>query len=166
MYKNMYRITLFLCALFAFVVFLQGTYSYAATPIVDERSLSHWGYKTIASGEKNQTKWEKSKFGSATIYSQKIKATKEVSDWPNAYYRFTITREEYLSDSKAQKRLKKLYKTPPHINTKMHPEYVLRKGFRKGTCVYIVSTDVLKFEIEELPRIFELLEAYINSNSP
>ena len=161
----MYRITLLLCVLFVFVVFLQGTYSYASTQIVDETSLSQWGYKTITSGEKNQTEWESSEFGSATIYSQKIKATKEVSDWPNAYYRFTITKEEYISESKAQKRLKELYKTPSHINTKMHPEYVLRKGFRKGTCVYIISTDVLKFEIEELPRMFDLLEAYINSNN-
>ena len=161
---KMYRTTLIILTLLASTIFRQDIY--ASDQIVDEESLTNWGYKTITSGENKQTDWEISEFGNATIHLQKIKAINEVPGWPNAFYRFTITSEKYNSESNANKRLKKLYKTPPNINTKMHPEYVLREGFRKVKYVYIISTDVLKFEIEELPHIFELLKVYINTNRP
>lgn len=165
MAKKNTKTILFVFILTAFLHLFYETCAYASSRIVDERTLSDWGYRIIVFGVMEQTKWEASTFGDATIYLQKIKAIKEVPDWPNTYYRFTLTREEYLSDKKAKKRLRKLHKTPPNINTKKHSEYVLRKGFRKENFVYIISTDVLKFEMEELPRIFDLLEMYFVSDS-
>lgn len=160
----MHKTTLIILTLFASTIFIQDIY--AADQIVDNVSLMKWGYKTVTSEEKEQTDWEISEFGKAKIYLQKIKAIREVPDWPNSFYRFTLTGEKYDSESKALNRFKNLDKTPPNINTKMYPEYVLRKGFLKGKCVYIISTDVLKFETEELPHIFELLRVYINTKNP
>ncbi len=134
------------------------------TPIVQETELTKWGYKSTKSNLVQQSKWEIDNFGSASKHHQKIKSTQEVTGWADAYYRFTITRIVFQNDASAQKRLKEIYAHPPEVNTKMQPEYTLRKGFRKGKTVYFIATDVVKFEREELPRVFELLKAYKEDN--
>jgi|GEM_PF-6513246 len=132
--------------------------------IVNEQKLTDWGYRTNAYGDKDLEKWEVSKFGKANISYQKIKSIKEVPGWPNAYYRFIIIKEAYPSNRAASRRLKMLKVIPREMESKQFPEYILRKGFVHNNSVYIVSTDVLKFEIEELPRIFQLLKEYITQS--
>ena len=132
--------------------------------IVNEQTLAEWGYGTKEYGEKAQQEWEVSKFGKANISYQNVKSIKEVPDWPNAYYRFTILKEEYPSDKAASSRLGDLKVIPKGMESKEFSEYILRKGFVESSSVYIISTDVLKFEMEELPRVFQLLKEHIVSN--
>ena len=133
--------------------------------IVPAEVLSEWGYHSKSTNSQAQTKWEKTTFGEAKIYKQKIKAINQVKDWKDAYYRFTLIYELYNSEKDARNRINKLSHHPAGVNTKQQPEYLLRKGFRIRNSVYIVTTDVYKFEIEELPRIVELFKAYEQSKS-
>lgn len=148
--------------LFSLLVSLTATsITLASDAIVDPDTLQQWGYRSADLGVYHQLDWELSQFGQATVTFQKIKAIREIPDWPNAYYRFMLSKEVYRDQQHAEHRVMQLRYTAKGFNTKMHPHYMLRKGVAKGNTVYIVSTDVLKFELEELPRVFTLLKSYL-----
>ena len=65
--------------------------------------------------------------------------------WP----RFFVDVEEFASEDDAQLRMDHNVATPPGPDSKMiAPEYDLREGFRVGTKVYVVGTDVYGFVID------------------
>ena len=130
-------------------------------PIVEETTLMEWGYKTLGFEEVEQSNWSQGQFGEAKQYIQKIKAVAEVPDWPNAYYRFELTKLDFPTAAAAKKRLSEMHAHPPDVDPKMFPEYVLRDGIRIKNTVFFVSTDVQKFELEELPRVVDLLKRYV-----
>lgn len=59
---------------------------------------------------------------------------------------FWVTVEDLTSEADAQKRLDHIVATPPGPDSKLTgPEYDLREGFRVGTKVYVVGTEVYMF---------------------
>jgi len=149
----------FLILVFAFIWYMP--YAAATPKIIPEAEIARWNYKTVQVSKGKQHDWEKLQFGRAKIKTQRIKAKFEVPNWPKAYYRFTISEETYASPEKAKIRLQRLFDTPPDVNTKMEPEFVLRKGIQDGKKVIIISTDVKMFSYKELPKIFEKVEKFL-----
>lgn len=131
--------------------------------IVPEVVVAQWGYRTITTSVGKQYDWQIERFGAATVQKQRLKAIAEVPGWPHTFYRFTITEEQYSSPQAATNRIKGLLDIPPSVETKMDTDLVLCKGFVYGKSALIVSTDVLKFKQEELPRIYALLEQFIKN---
>lgn len=129
--------------------------------IIFKSTLKTWNYRLISSENLKQSKWEIEKFSNCTKSSITIKSIKEVPNWSKAYYRFIITKEEYVNENLALKRFVNLKKFPKHINTKRNPEYLLREGFSFENYVYYISTDVSSFKLKELPKLLRLLKTYI-----
>jgi len=129
--------------------------------IVPEKVISAWGYRTVSTDKRTQSAWENDTFGSATIRIQSIKAVKEVPDWKNAYYRFTIVEETFENADLARARSERLKDHDPQLDSKCHPELILRDGFFSANKVIYVTTDVSKFELEQMPTIVALLKAHI-----
>ena len=136
-----------------------------SSSIVHKTALLEWGYNEVGFSSIEQTTWEKDNYGVAVIHQQEVKAINEVPGWPRAFYRFTITRAVFSNEASALKRVKDIHAYPPEVDIKMQPEYILRQGFRTGKTVYFLSTDVVQFEREELPRILKLLKRHIESTS-
>lgn len=133
------------------------------TPIFTDRVIQSWGYRTLKSERKEQSEWESKHFGKAGIRLQTIKSTKEVKGWKNAYYRFRIAEETFATPEDAKKRIERIRDTPPGLDTKTDPHWVLCDGVAVGRIAYIVSTDSMKFEIEALPAVMKLLTAHVTS---
>lgn len=132
--------------------------------IVPNSELLKWGYETKGTLKREQSLWEKETFGQAQIYTQKIRSINELKSWKGAHYRFTLAHEVYSLDSFAENRIKNIRLHPPGVNTKMEPEYVLRSAFRVNNGVYLITTDVVKFELEMMSKIESLLKKYVNKN--
>lgn len=131
------------------------------TPIFTDSTIQSWGYRTLKSERKEQSEWETTHFGKAIIRLQSIKSTKELKDWKNAYYRFRIAEETFATPEDAKKRIESIRDTPPGLDTKTDPHWVLCDGIAVGRIAYIVSTDSMKFEIEALPTVMKLLTAQV-----
>lgn len=132
-------------------------------PIFSESIIQTWAYRTLRSERREQSEWETKHFGKASIRIQSIKSTKELKDWKNAYYRFRIAEETFATPEDAKRRIERIRDTPPGLNTKMEPHWVLRDGIAVGRIAYIVSTDSMKFEIEALPTVMKLLTAQVTT---
>ncbi len=134
-----------------------------AHPIFSDSIIQSWGYRTLRSERKEQSEWETKHFGKASIRLQSIKSTKELKDWKNAYYRFRIAEETFATPEDAKKRIERIRDTPPGLDTKTDPHWVLCDGVAVGRIAYIVSTDSMKFEIEALPTVIKLLTARVTT---
>ena len=132
-----------------------------ALPIVPEDVLSGWGYLTVSTSSRTQSDWEAREFGGAQIRIQSIKALKEVPDWKDAYYRFTLVEESFPSEAAAGSRFLRLKENDPKLDSKQFPDLILRDGFTERDKVFYVTTDVSRFEIERLPAIVESLKAHV-----
>lgn len=135
----------------------------AATPIFSESIVQSWAYRTLKSESREQSEWEARHFGKATIRLQSIKGTKEISGAKNTYYRFRIAEETFATREEAKRRIERIRDTPPGLDTKMDPHWVLRDGIAVGRIAYIVSTDAVKFEMEELPSVMKLLTTHVSA---
>ena len=133
------------------------------TPIFTDSIIQSWGYRTLKSERREQSEWETKHFGKASIRLQSIKSTKELKDWKNVYYRFRIAEETFATSEEAKKRIERIHDTPPGLNTKTDPHWVLCDGLAVGRIAYIVSTDSTKFEIEALPTLKKLLTAQVTT---
>lgn len=133
----------------------------AATPIFSDGIIESWAYRTLKTESREQSGWEAKQFGKATIRFQSIKGTKEISGSKNTYYRFRIAEETFATPEEAKKRIEKIRDTPPGLDTKMDPHWVLCDGIAVGRIAYIVSTDSSKFELEALPSVMKLLTAQV-----
>ncbi len=131
--------------------------------VVSQKILAQWGYASKGFERSQQLSWEKSKFGHAYVYKQKIKARRSVKGKKGVYFRFTLLREDYASEKSAKKRSMKIRDVPKDFSTKRHPEYTLRDGFYVGNKVYIVTTDSVFMQMEKdgLPRVVKLLKGYV-----
>jgi hypothetical protein len=132
--------------------------------IVSSEALLDWGYKSTESIKVEQTKWETENFGVAEIYIQKIRSLTYIQDWKGAFPRFNIVLEIYQNKIDAENRLSNIRLVPPDIDAKDEPEYVLRSSFRNANNVYIVTTDVVKFNNDVMPKIKKLLYEYVSKN--
>lgn len=129
-----------------------------------EKKLASLGYRITFRNNPVPTDWQKNEFDlqSQRIYA--VKSLKPVRGERNLYYRFSVAVETYKNESDAEKRMAFITKTPPGVDSKMQPEYVLREGFRRGRLVYTVSTDVYKFYLDgDLKRLREKLEKEIKN---
>lgn len=135
----------------------------AATPIISESIVQSWAYRTLKSESREQCEWEARHFGKATIRLQSIKGTKEISGAKNTYYRFRIAEETFATREEAKRRIERIRDTPPGLDTKMDPHWVLRDGVAAGRIAYIVSTDAVKFEMEALPSVMKLLTTHVSA---
>ena len=133
------------------------------TPIFSDSIIQSWGYRALKSERREQSEWESKHFGKASIRLQSIKSTKELKDWKNAYYRFRIAEENFATPEEAKKRIERIRDTPPGLDTKTDPHWVLCDGLAVGRIAYIVSTDSTKFEIEALPTVMKLLTAQVTT---
>lgn len=136
-----------------------------SNPFISKIELKKWGYKLIKYEELKQSQWEIENFGICKKEEIKIKSIKELDNWKNVYYRFSIIKEEYENNTLAKNRLEKLKTYPKYINTKMNPDYILRAGFFYKNFVYYISTDVLLFEVKEMPRLLDLLKKNIKKQN-
>lgn len=135
--------------------------SEVVAPIVPEEVIEAWGYRTISTATVPQSEWEAHAFGAASIRTQAIKATAEVPEWKDAYYRFTLVEESLDSDGVARSRFERLRDHDPGRNSKMHPELILRDGFVVANRVLYATTDSTKFEIEAMPSVVASFEAHV-----
>jgi hypothetical protein len=128
-----------------------------------ERTLVALGYKITSQIGSAGADWELRDFKMRSKYIYNIKSTKKVPGENNLYYRFTIRVEDYTTWEDAQKRLDHILATPPGPDSKMiAPEHDLREGFRRGTKVYVVSTDVYTFVVDKsLSKLREKLDKEI-----
>ena len=126
-------------------------------PLVPESVVRQWSYRTVSNSRVAQPTWLTKRFGKANVRCQRIKAIREVPDMPRTFYRFHIELETYPSVEAAVSRIKGADDVPIEAE-KTH--FSLWKGFRLGATVVSVSTDVYKFEVEELPRIYRLVQEY------
>lgn len=130
--------------------------------IVVDSLLHSLGYRTKGTNVVPQTEWQKKTFGAAKIVTQKIKSVKATAGGSRTFYRFTLTKETYASQTAASKRIKNLRKLlPPDVNTKMNPDLILCDGFVHNNSAYILSTDVNLFSYDELPRVLSLLREHL-----
>ena len=83
----------------------------------------------------------------------------------DAYYRFTIVEETFQGNDVAESRFERLKDNDPALNSKRHPETILRDGFCTKNRVLYAMTDVSKFEIEELPAIVTSLRSHIGGTT-
>lgn len=135
----------------------------ASTPIFSESIIESWDYRTLKSESREQSEWEAGHFGKATIRLQFIKGTKEISGAKNTWYRFRIAEETFATPEEAKRRIERIRDTPPGLDTKMDPHWVLRDGVAVGRIAYIVSTDSVKFEMEALPSVMKLLTTQVTT---
>jgi hypothetical protein len=135
----------------------------AATPIFSDAIIQSWDYRTLKTESREQSGWEAKHFGKATIRLQSIKGTKEISGAKNTYYRFRIAEETFATPVEAKRRVERIRDTPPGLDTKMDPHWVLCDGVAVGRIAYIVSTDSVKFEMEALPSVIKLLSTQVAS---
>lgn len=126
-------------------------------PVFPKEVIASWGYRTTGMREAEQSAWEVEHFGKATVRQQSINAVKEVKGERNMYYRFVISEQTFATEAEASGRIAKIRDTPPGVNTKMEPRWVLCDGVASGRKAYIVWTDALKFSIEELPEVMKRL---------
>ena len=133
----------------------------AASPIFAERVIESWGYRTVGSGRREPSEWETRHFGPARIRFQSIKGLKELKDWKGAYYRFRIAEEIYGTPEEAKRRIERVKDSPPGLDTKMDPHWILCDGVAAGKVACIVSTDSVKFEMEALPAVMKLLKSEV-----
>jgi hypothetical protein len=129
--------------------------------IVPNDVLLMWGYESKGTLQRKQSTWEVETFNQASILSQKIRSLGEVNGWKGAYYRFNLIRETYVYEESAAIRLKSIGLHPPEVNTKMESEYVLRSAFKIDNSIYLVTTDVVKFEYEMMPKVKSLFKEYV-----
>ena len=133
----------------------------AVAPIFAESVIESWGYRTVGSGSGEPGEWEIRHFGPARIRFQSIKGLKELRDWKRAYYRFRIVEEIYGTPEEAKRRIERINDTPPGLDTKMNPHWILCDGVAVGKVAYVVSSDSLKFEMEALPSVMKLLKSEV-----
>lgn len=131
-------------------------------PIVAEEVLSGWGFRTVSVSKGKQSAWEEREFGKAGVRMQSIKAVKETPGRKDTYYRFTLVEETFACETAARSRFVRLKDNDPELNSKQHPELILRGGFSTGEKVLYVTTDVSAFEIEKLPAMVDLLKAHVS----
>ena len=126
-------------------------------PNFPEAVIASWGYRTVESGGREPGEWEVQQFGRAVIRFQSIKGLKELKDWQGAFYRFRIAEEVYATAEEAKHRIERVKDSPPGVDTKQEPHWILRDGVAAGKVAYIVSTDSLKFEMEALREVMKRL---------
>lgn len=126
-------------------------------PVFPKEVIASWGYRTTGIQKAEQSPWEVEHFGKAKVRQQSINGVKPVKGERNMYYRFVISEQTFATEAEAQGRITKIRDTPPGVNTKMEPRWVLCDGVASGKKAYIVWTDALKFSIEELPAVMTRL---------
>ncbi|RYD47105.1 MAG: hypothetical protein EOP85_06105 [Verrucomicrobiaceae bacterium] len=131
--------------------------------IFPEKIIATWGYRTTRNESVEQTSWEIQHFGKATLRHQAIKAVKEIVGRKDTYYRFLIAAETFSSEKEAADRIARIRDAPPGVNTKMEPRWILCDGIVQGKTAYIVSTNVLMFEIEAMPEVMKLLKKQLGA---
>ena len=130
-----------------------------------EKALVSAGYAIKGKTDPVPSDWEKEQFHLRSKYRVQVKSTKPIPGERGLYFRFTVDIEAYLNEADAQKRLDRIKSTPPGVDSKMEPEYVLREGFQRGNLVYVVSTDVYKFVLDKhLTGFRKKLEAAISGD--
>ena len=123
-----------------------------------ERILSAIGYVIKKSDSAQPTAWEQAQFQTLAKRVVEIRSAKAVPRRPNTFYRFTVIEERYADAGSAEMRWSRLRERPPDMSPEEDKAFPLRRGFRYGEDVYIVSTDVSMFE-GEMNRIAKELEA-------
>lgn len=114
-----------------------------------EQAITSLGFKVTWKITAAGADWELRDFKMREKRVFAIKSLKKVPGEKNMYYRYSVQIEEYASEADAQKRSDHISATPPGPDSKMvGPEFDLRVGFRRGTLVYVVSTDVYKFVVD------------------
>jgi len=128
-----------------------------------ENTLTSLGYKVTWKITAAGADWELRDFNMREKRVFAIKSLKKVPGEKNMYYRYSVQIEEYASEADAQTRSDHISATPPGPDSKMvGPEFDLRVGFRRGTLVYVVSTDVYKFVVDgSLDKLRQKLEEKI-----
>ena len=134
------------------------------TRIVPEQVINEWGYRTVA-GSVQQPDWETEAFSKALVRIQAIKGIDKLPEWDTAHYRFTIVEEVFETEQLASSRIARLRDHDPRLDSKRTPELVLRSGFSIGCKVLYVTTDVLKFEIEQMPALVKSLRTHFLETS-
>jgi len=126
-----------------------------------EETLSSFGYVIKKSDSVDPNAWEKERYQTLAKRVIKIRSTKAVPGWSDAFYRFTVVEERYADSRNAEMRLSRLLEEPPDM---VRPEdqkaFPLRTGFQYGKGVYVVSTDVEMFEGEMKRIAKELKESF------
>ncbi len=95
----------------------------------------------------------------ANKHYQGIKSLNPIKGEPHTYYRFTKIKEEFESETMAEKRLKQL--TRPYkfkTDSWYSKSCSLKKGFRHGSVVYFVATDAGMFSGKISEMIIKLEE--------
>lgn len=152
-----------LCLLLPLFLFVVAFNSATMQQNKVEKFVASSGYAIKSKTEIDPSEWEKSQYNLQGKKRFAIKSIKPVPKNRGHYFRFLIDEEKYLNQTDAIARLNKLYELPPGVESKAEPNYVLRKGFRQGNLVYIVSTDAVMFE-EEMQRFVIKLEKTIKGN--
>ncbi len=136
----------------------------ADQPIISDAALGQWGYRSLSLKVATQSQWELETFGEAKKVEQQIKAVNETRPGSQTYARFMLRAETYGEPAQAVARIEALrVKVPPGVTTKMYPEWVLTSAFAHGNGAYIVSTDVLAFSQEIMPKVVEDYRTFIVS---
>ena len=146
--KEMKKLTLFRSSMLLMVVLIAAAAAAMAQNKDFDDTLTSLGYKITWKITAAGADWELRDFNMRVKRVFAIRSRKKVPGEKNMYYRYSVQIEEYASEADAQKRIDHIAATPPGPDRKMvGPEHGLRVGFRRGTLVYVVSTDVYKFVV-------------------
>ncbi|MBS1794925.1 MAG: hypothetical protein JSS81_13780 [Acidobacteria bacterium] len=111
-----------------------------------DKTFRTLGFKVTGRTNVAAADWELRDFKMRSKRIFALKSLKKVPGERNLYYRFAVRIEEYENEADAERRIAEIEATPPGADSKLTaPEYDLREGFRRGTRVYVVSTNVYKF---------------------
>ncbi|WP_417214690.1 hypothetical protein [Alcanivorax sp.] len=138
----------------ALMVLLAGV-ARAESLLVGEAALADWGFRVSERVSYSAFYCNDGTEPETTTY-QGIRSIAPDSALANRYRRFTLAREAYASEEQAARRLRDI-QLPENRNSKQEKLCDMRKGFRQGSRVYFVHTDVSAF-VSALPGLLEKLE--------
>ena len=147
--------------LLIFTVLFASCDSPEPVQIVDDATLSEWGYKTTGLESQDQTKWSRENFGKSTITTQSIKSTQ----LKNGYYpRYSLHKESYQSVDEAELRLSRIKILDPTLPGEYQKSADWNTGFVVDTSVIFVSTDADVFGYKAIADLKEQLEDHYKQN--
>ena len=96
--------------------------------------------------------WEKSRFGMLEKTSLLLKSKFPSSLGKDHFYRFTLWSETFPDSIQARNRLDSMDAMPPKLNIEAQYVYGLQKGYRIGSRVVFIQTDVMAYfaKVEQL----------------
>jgi hypothetical protein len=146
------------CSFVLLLALVTPTYAEDAKS-VDTKLYRTIGYVVKKKSIEKPTKWELETFNLLDKNVVRIKSVKPVKKWNKTRYRFVVYVERYATPDDALKRLQRILEMPPGLRPEEQKAFPLRKGFRHGTQVYLVTTDVALFELDgELERVLSKLQ--------